>query len=337
MLSKLRLINRSATACLLCLFFINGQAVAVEGFKPLTEDQMLWRKTEAGATIDVDYRQQGFAIQLSSPQTTSTASVKQRLLASILPIMSHFVEHSSEKKRPLQLPYLPFVSAKWQPEQIIQVAQSLVYGSKPLVSGDSSNEKVNSYWLEWPKQDLKERLNKWLPLILSHASDWQVDPALVLSVIHQESAFNVYARSNAPAYGLMQITPNMAGRDVSRLLTKTNKKIPEYLLFDPEFNLMVGIAYLHYLDRKYFHLVKNDVSRMLCVIAAYNGGMGHVMKLFSSNGDSYADVINSMSTDAVEQVLINSHPFAETRNYVRKVYLHYSFYNPLIQSNSVMK
>lgn len=336
MLSKELFAKRFKMACLLGLFFLCGQAFAAEGFAPLTEDRMLWRKTMVGASVEVDFRQQGFMVQLSSPQASGINTIEQQLLDSILPVIRDAVTYSSKESSDDKLPSLPFVSRRWKPSQISQVAKSLVYGAK-LLTSDSDSEGESRYWLEWPKQDLKERLNKWLPLILRHAKDWKVDPALVLSVIHQESAFNVYARSNAPAYGLMQITPNMAGRDVSRLLTQTNKKIPEYLLFDPEFNLMVGIAYLHYLDSKYFSSIKNDESRMLCSIAAYNGGMGHVMKLFAASGKSYSDVINNMSVKQVEQTLGNSHPFAETRDYVRKVYGHYQFYNPLIERSVTMK
>ena len=85
------------------------------------------------------------------------------------------------------------------------------------------------------------------------ASRYTIDPALVLAVIAQESAFNPSALSNKQAQGLMQLIPETAQR--------FGVRNP----FDPEDNIRGGIAYLHFLLRHF----QGDVALTL---AAYNAG-----------------------------------------------------------------
>ncbi len=47
---------------------------------------------------------------------------------------------------------------------------------------------------------------------------FNLDPALVYAIIEVESSFNPYAISHVPAYGLMQIVPETAGRDAHLFL-----------------------------------------------------------------------------------------------------------------------
>lgn len=85
------------------------------------------------------------------------------------------------------------------------------------------------------------------------APEFTVDPALVKAVIEQESAFNPRAVSPKAAKGLMQLIPVTAAR--------FGVRSP----FDPEDNLRGGMAYLHWLLRKF----QGDVALTL---AAYNAG-----------------------------------------------------------------
>jgi Transglycosylase SLT domain len=90
-------------------------------------------------------------------------------------------------------------------------------------------------------------------LVRHLAGQFQVDPALVMAVIHQESGFNAAALSNKKAQGLMQLMPQTALR--------FGVRHP----FDPEDNIRGGIAYLHWLLRHFG-------GNVALVLAGYNAG-----------------------------------------------------------------
>lgn len=54
--------------------------------------------------------------------------------------------------------------------------------------------------------------------VLRQAKRFHVEPALIYGIIETESAFNPFAISSAPAYGLMQIVRTSAGRDAYQLI-----------------------------------------------------------------------------------------------------------------------
>jgi soluble lytic murein transglycosylase-like protein len=90
-------------------------------------------------------------------------------------------------------------------------------------------------------------------LVRQLAGQFQVDPALVMAVIHQESGFNTAALSAKKAQGLMQLMPQTALR--------FGVRHP----FDPEDNIRGGIAYLHWLLRHFG-------GNVALVLAGYNAG-----------------------------------------------------------------
>lgn len=96
--------------------------------------------------------------------------------------------------------------------------------------------------------------------VISAASDkHQIDPDLITSVIHAESAFDPKARSPKGAQGLMQLMPGTASR-----LGVTNA-------YDPSANVDGGTQYLRELLLKY----NGDIIKAL---AAYNAGPGRVQQ-----------------------------------------------------------
>jgi Transglycosylase SLT domain len=85
------------------------------------------------------------------------------------------------------------------------------------------------------------------------SSNYHLDPDLVNSVIHAESAFNARAVSRKGAQGLMQLMP------------QTASKLGVENVFDPASNVDGGSRYLRELiERYHFDLVK--------ALAAYNAG-----------------------------------------------------------------
>ena len=84
----------------------------------------------------------------------------------------------------------------------------------------------------------------WLPV----ADGGEPEPALVLAVVRQESAFDVEAKSSAGARGLMQVMPATARLVARRIKVRYSR---EKLTADPDYNLKIGRAYLSQLLDRY--------------------------------------------------------------------------------------
>lgn len=166
-----------------------------------------------------------------------------------------------------------------------------------------------------------DKANQFLPLVRQQAREHDLDKALVLAVMHTESAFNPMARSHIPAYGLMQIVPESAGKDATRLLHGEPKVLAPSYLYEPENNIRVGAAYLHLLYHRYMASVKEAESRLYCAIAAYNTGSSNVARTFNGK-DSMAEaakVVNRRSGKEVFRTLVRDLPYEETRDYLKRV------------------
>ncbi len=155
--------------------------------------------------------------------------------------------------------------------------------------------------------------------VLAAAQRYRMPPSLVYAVIEVESAFNPYAVSPANAYGLMQVVPATAGRDVFERIKRLRGEPTREQLFRPDFNIDIGSAYLHLLDDRYLKEINDENSRRFATIAAYNGGPGSTLRAFNANRERALGRINAMSSAQVYSHLVDRHPFAETRGYVTKV------------------
>jgi membrane-bound lytic murein transglycosylase C len=172
-----------------------------------------------------------------------------------------------------------------------------------------------------PVNSLAIRAQSFLPSVEQSAEKWQVPAALIMAIMHTESAFNPLARSHIPAFGLMQIVPKSAGRDASRLVFGEERLLKGLDLYEPETNIEMGAAYLHILDQKYLKGIANANSRQLCVIAAYNTGAGNVADAFSGTKSvkKALPLINRLSAQQVYAHLRSNLKYEEARNYVEKV------------------
>ncbi len=140
-------------------------------------------------------------------------------------------------------------------------------------------------------------------------SQTELEPALMLAVIRQESYFNPNARSSANALGLMQIIPR-TGESLAK-----NFKLAEYDLFDPECSIKFGTKYLT--DQ----LAKFDLLPL--ALAAYNAGPFNVTKWLHNDPASELD-------EFIELI-----PFDETRDYVKNIILQKEIYSQLLNDRNL--
>ena len=125
---------------------------------------------------------------------------------------------------------------------------------------------------------------------------------LVYAVIRAESSFSPTALSPVGAVGLMQLMPATAatilGTDAADRLTR------------PEVNINLGVRHL----KDLLTLYKGDI---VAAVAAYNAGSGNVNRWRKRFGQLPADQF------------VESIPFGETREYVKKVLAAAAIYNRL--------
>jgi soluble lytic murein transglycosylase-like protein len=101
--------------------------------------------------------------------------------------------------------------------------------------------------------------------IIDVSKQHDIDPSLVLAVIHVESRYNAFAVSSVGAMGLMQILPS-TGRELAA--RHGIDWIGPQTLFDPVVNVKLGVAYLKQLSDRY--------GNTSMALAAYNWGPGHI-------------------------------------------------------------
>jgi soluble lytic murein transglycosylase-like protein len=143
-------------------------------------------------------------------------------------------------------------------EQLRQLLKDAISASDSF-----SNRFDAEVWL----LDMSERLQNYVPenrkrlellkAIHYEATRVNLQPELVLAVIHVESRFNRWAISSVGAQGLMQIMPFWL-KEIGH---------PQDNLFDIKTNLRLGCTILrYYLDKE-----KGNLTRAL---ARYNGSLG---------------------------------------------------------------
>lgn len=141
-----------------------------------------------------------------------------------------------------------------------------------------------------------------------------VEKALTLAIIRQESQFDPRAVSPANARGLMQLMPATAAQ-TARQCGASYSGAGQ--LFQPTVNMVLGQAYLERMMARYDDVVPLAAS-------AYNAGPGNTDKWIAAMGDPRADKYSW--ADWVERI-----PFYETRNYVQRVWENYSLYREILQ------
>mgnify|MGYP000723805257 CR=1 FL=1 len=210
----------------------------------------------------------------------------------------------------------------------IDIATKTLASAAVITSKTTSKGQVVTVKISLAKQLPIKRAEKYYVSAVKAAKKWHIDPALVMAIAHTESHFNPLARSHIPAFGLMQIVPASAGKDASRYMTGKSRLLTSTELYEPDFNLATGSAYLSMLQTRYLKGINDPTSRLYCAIAAYNTGSGNVAKAFIGHASmqrAFA-VINQLSSERVFEILKSDLPYAETRRYLVKVMGHLESY-----------
>jgi len=142
---------------------------------------------------------------------------------------------------------------------------------------------------------------------IEESSQYKLSPYLVLGLMRQESAFNKRVVSSARAIGLMQLLPSTA----KRVARSMGEKSPDQEdLKKPEVNIQLGVKYLS-------GLLNDFEDNIIFALASYNAGPGKVKQWMGTR--SHLRPLEFME----------SIPYKETRNYVKKVLRNYVIYKTL--------
>ncbi len=146
---------------------------------------------------------------------------------------------------------------------------------------------------------------RYFEYIHKFSNENRLDEYLVMAVIKAESNY-IYDAHSGVARGLMQLTDETAEWVAGRLELDFDTED----VIDPERNIQMGCYYLRYLIDHYNGHV--DVA-----LAAYNAGPGNVSKWLKDENYS------------LDGKTLQSIPFEETRNYVKKVNEYHKTYKKL--------
>jgi len=191
-----------------------------------------------------------------------------------------------------------------------------------IVKGEDGKERTKiTVTMALAPDHIKVRASKYETEINTYAAKYELPVELVYAVIHTESYFNPKAKSNAPAYGLMQLVPTSGARDAYQYVYNQDKVLPANYLYQADKNIELGSAYLQILMTRYFKKVKDPNTKMLCAIAAYNTGAGNVARAFTgkTNPAKAVPKINQLTYEECYGFLRQYLPHDETKDYIKKV------------------
>lgn len=134
-----------------------------------------------------------------------------------------------------------------------------------LLAAASGGYFFNEYW--------KHRYDS---LIATQAKIYKLDPALVWSVIYEETYFSAWKIGAADEIGLMQVTPLVAREwaketGFQEFEKQTAENVVEFIR-DPKRNIQIGCWYLEKLRTNY----RDYPAETAMTLAAYNAGASRV-------------------------------------------------------------
>ena len=196
--------------------------------------------------------------------------------------------------------------------------------------GPYGNRTAGSFIGSAERTEIAHTISVYDELIRSVSEEEGYDWRLMSAIAYHESRFSPDIVSKRGAAGLMQIMPAVA-----RQFNVTGDR-----LLDPETNVRLAAQVLSKIDAGLrFAPGTPDDDRMSIILAAYNGGIGHVndaRRLARSHGenpDSWETVARYLALNALpeyyEQQEVRCGRFtggSQTRAYVRDVLKRYDRY-----------
>lgn len=164
----------------------------------------------------------------------------------------------------------------------------------------------------WDDLTLRFPVN-YLSQVHDNAYRQNLEPAIVLGLMRQESMLDSNARSAVGARGLMQIMPK-TGRNIAQDLKE--RWLTENSLYNPDVNIKYGSYY-------YKSLLNRFNGHVALATAAYNAGPARVAKWLPFERAMPADI------------WVETIPFKETRKYVTSVLSYIIIYQHRIQTGSL--
>lgn len=149
---------------------------------------------------------------------------------------------------------------------------------------------------------------KYEKAIRKYAEKYGTDPNLIMALCLQESYYNPHAKSRVGATGLMQLMP-ATGKEIAH---KIHGVFASTNLENPETNVELGTYYFRQLENLFD-------GKWQFAVASYNAGQGNVAKWRRAAPSKPMDEF------------LESIPFPETRNYVKRVTLLSSSYRRFTQ------
>lgn len=141
--------------------------------------------------------------------------------------------------------------------------------------------------------------------VARHSSANSLSESLVYALIRSESSFAPAVKSRVGAVGLMQLMPSTA-----RATAREHEGFSPDLLTTPDYNIMLGTRYLR-------QLLGGFGGDLVYSVAAYNAG--------STSVERWKKRFKGLRKDE----FIESIPYPETRDYVKKVYAAAGIYRQL--------
>lgn len=302
--------------------FFPEQATKIWGqdYEAPSPHQMVKYLDDYHTKVNVNFAQGSIRIESERSKTPIT-TIKNAIVATLLtPANPNSVDLYTATDMGLTgTPFLHGLVLDNQRRSISNQAQAERYANQ-LVNTHLQRRGAR-YWVDIPmvKSYKSRSADHFHPLVMQASSRYRVEPALIYAIMETESSFNPFAVSPVGAYGLMQVMQHTAGRDVfEKIYNKRGSPSRNYLL-DPAKNIDAGTAYISILRDRYLRGVNHPLSREYCIIAAYNGGTGNLLKAFHKDRNVALARINKMSPQAVYNRIVSHHPHQESRNYLYKV------------------
>lgn len=172
--------------------------------------------------------------------------------------------------------------------------------SREGISGELTDEEQrNKYPLKYKDE------------IVRQARAYNLDPALIASIIYNETSFRPEAVSSVGARGLLLLMPNTA----EWIAGKMNYADYSFeRLYDPETNIMFGCWFLNYLREE----INDDVAT---IAAAYHAGIGWVKENLSVIPDDPDWKTRTINVEKMDE--------GPTKSYVLRVVNAYQIYREL--------